>query len=123
MAGFHDCEHLAAGLRPDRRNTDQLLAIMIKRRKPLSELAKVMTAFPQVLENVRLSSRVVPEQIKGFPEALKAAEEKLGGRGRILVRASGTEPVIRVMVEGEDKQEISGIALDLCDVIRRADRI
>jgi phosphoglucosamine mutase len=101
----------------------QLLAIMIKRKKPLSELAKVMTAFPQVLENVRLSSRIAPEQIKGFPEALKAAEAKLGSRGRILVRASGTEPLIRVMVEGEEKQEISDLALELCDVVRRADRV
>jgi phosphoglucosamine mutase len=101
----------------------QLLAIMIKRKKPLSELAKIMTAYPQVLENVRLSSRIAPEQIKGFPEALKAAEAKLGEQGRILVRASGTEPVIRVMAEGEDEKEISSIALDLCDLIRRADRI
>jgi phosphoglucosamine mutase len=96
---------------------------MIKRKKPLSELAKIMTAYPQVLENVRLSSRIAPEQIKGFPEALKAAEAKLGEQGRILVRASGTEPVIRVMAEGEDEKEISSIALDLCDLIRRADRI
>jgi phosphoglucosamine mutase len=101
----------------------QLLSIMIKRKKPLSELAEIMTAYPQVLENVRLSSRIEPEQIRGFPEALKAAEEKLGKQGRILVRASGTEPVIRVMAEGEDEKEISSIALDLCDVIRRAERI
>jgi len=101
----------------------QLLAIMIKRKKPLSELAKVMTALPQVLENVRLSSRIAPEQITGFAATLKAAEEQLGNRGRILVRASGTEPVIRVMAEGEDKEEIASIALDLCDIIRRADRV
>ncbi len=101
----------------------QLLSIMIKRKKPLSELAEIMTAYPQVLENVRLSSRIAPDQIRGFSEALKAAEDKLGERGRILVRASGTEPVIRVMAEGEDEKEISSLALELCDVIRRADRI
>ncbi|XOF33129.1 MAG: phosphoglucosamine mutase [Candidatus Electrothrix sp. YB6] len=101
----------------------QLLAIMIKKNKPLSELAGIMTSYPQVLENVRMSSRIAPEQIQGFPEALQAAEEQLGERGRILVRPSGTEPVIRVMAEGEDEKEISSIALDLCDVIRRADRI
>ncbi|WP_446010179.1 phosphoglucosamine mutase [Candidatus Electrothrix sp.] len=100
----------------------QLLAIMIKKNKSLSELAGIMTSYPQVLENVRLSSKIAPEQIQGFPEALQAAEEQLGQRGRILVRPSGTEPVIRVMAEGEDEKEISTIALELCDVIRRADR-
>jgi phosphoglucosamine mutase len=101
----------------------QLLSIMIKKKKPLSELARIMTTYPQVLENVRMSSKIQPDQIQGFPEALAAAEKKLGKRGRILVRPSGTEPVIRVMVEGEDAQEISTIALELCDIIRRADRI
>ncbi|MCI5162405.1 MAG: phosphoglucosamine mutase, partial [Candidatus Electrothrix sp. AX5] len=101
----------------------QLLAIMIKKNKPLSELADIMTSYPQVLENVRMSSKITPEQIQGFPEALQAAEEQLGKRGRILVRPSGTEPLIRVMAEGEDEKEISAIALELCDVIRRADRV
>lgn len=101
----------------------QLLAIMIKKKKPLSELATIMSTYPQVLENVRISSKIAPEQIPGFSEALRKAEEKLGKRGRILVRPSGTEPVIRVMTEGEDAKEISTIALELCDVIRRADRI
>jgi phosphoglucosamine mutase len=101
----------------------QVLAIMIKRKKPISALASIMTSYPQVLENVRMASKIPPEQIRGFPEALKAAEAQLGTRGRILVRPSGTEPVIRVMVEGEDAKEISSLALELCDVIRRADRI
>lgn len=101
----------------------QLLAIMIKKKKPLSELATIMSTYPQVLENVRISSKIAPEQIPGFSEALRKAEEKLEKRGRILVRPSGTEPVIRVMTEGEDAKEISTIALELCDVIRRADRI
>ena len=101
----------------------QLLAIMIRKRKPLSELAAIMTTFPQILENVRMAVRIAPEQIPGFPEALRACEQRLGSRGRILVRPSGTEPVIRVMTEGEDEAEIAAIALELCDVIRRADRI
>ncbi len=101
----------------------QLLAIMIKKKKPLSELAAIMTSYPQVLENVRMATKIAPEQIAGFSEALKKAEEKLGRRGRLLVRPSGTEPVIRVMAEGEDEQEIRTIALELCDIIRRADRI
>jgi len=100
----------------------QLLAIMIKKKKPLSELATIMSTYPQVLENVRMSSKVDPMQISGFPEALAGAEDTLGTKGRVLVRPSGTEPVIRVMAEGEDQQEIETIALELCDVIRRADR-
>ncbi len=100
----------------------QLLAIMIKKNKPLSELATIMATFPQVLENVRMASRVPPERIPGFVEALTQAEAKLGQHGRILVRASGTEPVIRVMTEGEDREEIQAIALELCDVIRRSER-
>lgn len=101
----------------------QLLAIMIRKRKPLSELAAIMTTFPQILENVRMAVRIAPEQIPGFPEALRACEERLGSRGRILVRPSGTEPVIRVMTEGEDEAEIAAMAHELCDVIRKADRI
>ncbi|MBM9537644.1 phosphoglucosamine mutase [Desulfobulbus alkaliphilus] len=100
----------------------QLLAIMIKKNKPLSELATIMSTYPQVLENVRMAARIPPEHIPGFPEALQQAEKQLGNRGRILVRASGTEPVIRVMTEGEDLEEIRNIALDLCDLVRRADR-
>ena len=101
----------------------QLLAIMIRKRKSLSELAAIMTTYPQILENVRMAVRIAPEQIPGFPEALRACEQRLGSRGRILVRPSGTEPVIRVMTEGEDEAEIAAMAHELCDVIRRADRI
>ncbi|WP_028582305.1 phosphoglucosamine mutase [Desulfogranum japonicum] len=101
----------------------QLLSIMIKKKKPLSELAGFMTSYPQILENVRMSSKVAPDDIPGFPEALQEAEQQLGNAGRILVRPSGTEPVIRVMAEGEDENMIQQLALELCDVIRRADRI
>lgn len=100
----------------------QLLAIMKKRKKPLSELATVMECFPQTLKNVRMSSKIPVDSIPDFPEALKKREEKLGKNGRILVRPSGTEPVIRVMVEGQDEVEINTIADELCEVIRKADR-
>ena len=100
----------------------QLLAIMIKKNKPLSELATIMTTFPQVLKNVRMATKIAPEHITGFNEALGKAESALGSRGRVLVRPSGTEPVIRVMTEGEDEQEITTIANELCEVIRKADR-
>jgi len=99
----------------------QLLAVMIKQRKPLSELAKIMESFPQVLKNVRTAQRLDPQRIAGFSETVTALETKLGDRGRILVRPSGTEPVIRVMVEGENAAEIDAMADELCELIRKED--
>lgn len=99
----------------------QLLSIMIKKGRPLSELATIMTTYPQVLKNVRMANKIAPEHIPGFNQSLARAEKELGNRGRVLVRPSGTEPVIRVMVEGEDEQEINTIAQNLCEVIRQAD--
>ena len=100
----------------------QLLAIMKKRGKPLSELATVMESFPQVLKNVRTATRMEVDAIPGFPEAIEKFEQTLGKSGRILVRPSGTEPVIRVMVEGQDKAVIDEIADELCDLVMAADR-
>ncbi len=95
----------------------QLLAIMEKKQRPLSELATVMESFPQVLKNVRIGEKIAPEDIPGFTETLRKLEADLGRKGRILVRPSGTEPVIRVMVEGEDGDRIEQIADALCEVI------
>ncbi|MCK5339678.1 MAG: phosphoglucosamine mutase, partial [Desulfobulbaceae bacterium] len=88
----------------------QLLSIMIKRDKPLSELATVMESFPQTLKNVRTSHKIDVENIQEFVKTRKAMEKKLGNDGRILVRPSGTEPVIRVMVEGKDDKTINTMA-------------
>ena len=95
----------------------QLLSIMKKRKKPLSELATIMESFPQILKNVRTSRKVNVDTIPGFPETAQEFEKKLGSKGRILVRASGTEPVIRVMVEGQDDAMIYNIADELCGLI------
>jgi len=100
----------------------QLLAIMKKRGKPLSELATVMESFPQILKNVRTSTRMEVNAIPGFPEAIQKMEDKLGKSGRILVRPSGTEPMIRVMVEGQNKEIITEIADELCNLVMTADR-
>jgi phosphoglucosamine mutase len=101
----------------------QVLAVMIKRGKPLSELAEVMESFPQVLKNVRTSTRLDLDRIPGLKEGSARVENKLGSEGRLLIRQSGTEPVIRVMVEGKDLAEIDGLADELCDLISRADRL
>ena len=100
----------------------QLLAIMKKRGQPLSELATVMESFPQILKNVRTATRMKVDDIPGFPEAITKCEERLGKSGRILVRPSGTEPVIRVMVEGQERSLIEEIADELCDLVMAADR-
>lgn len=99
----------------------QLLAVMIKKGKPLSELATIMESFPQTLQNVRTAERIDPGRIPGFSKKVRAMEENLGPDGRILVRPSGTEPVIRVMVEGKDATLIARLAEELCELIRRHD--
>lgn len=97
----------------------RLLAIMKKRKKKLSELAKVMTSYPQVLKNVRTTSKIDLENLPKFQKAVKKMEKKLGTSGRILVRPSGTEPVIRIMIEGEQKKTIQAMADELGKMIER----
>ncbi len=99
----------------------QLLAIMIKRRRPLSELTSIMETFPQVLKNVRTAKRLDLDLVPGFNETKAAMEDKLGSDGRILVRLSGTEPVVRVMLEGKEMTTIDAMADELCELIRKAD--
>ncbi len=100
----------------------QLLTVMIQREKPISELARIMESFPQVLKNVRTRTKMDVSKIPNFPETQARLEQQLGNTGRILVRPSGTEPLLRVMVEGQDDQLINGMADELCDLISRADR-
>ena len=101
----------------------QLLSVMIKKNKPLSELATIMETFPQVLKNVRTSHKMEVDQVPGLLDAIATREAEFKDKGRILVRPSGTEPVIRVMVEGTDESEINTVADELCEIIIRADRI
>ncbi len=100
----------------------QLLSVMKKHHRPLSELSGIMESFPQVLKNVRTAGTIKIDDIPGFPKARQGLEEKLGNSGRILVRASGTEPVIRVMVEGQDEGVIGEMADELCELVRKCDR-
>ncbi len=95
----------------------QVLAVMCKTEKPLSKLASVVPIYPQILVNVPVSK---PKSIDKFPAvitAIKKAEKKLGS-GRILVRPSGTEPKIRVMVEGNNMHKITAIAEEIAEVIK-----
>ncbi len=100
----------------------QLLRIMQETGRRLSELAAVMVRYPQVLVNVKVRGRDVADRLaasEAVGEAIARAEEALAGRGRVLVRASGTEPVVRVMVEGEEAARVEGLARELAGVIRR----
>ncbi|MBE9520724.1 MAG: phosphoglucosamine mutase [Proteobacteria bacterium] len=99
----------------------QLLVAMKKKEQPISELSKIMERFPQVLKNVTTREKIALDQIPGFAAKVTSLEKELGNKGRILVRPSGTEPVIRVMVEGENEEKIENIADELCEVIRTAD--
>lgn len=95
----------------------QLLAIMQLTGLPLSELAKVMESFPQVLYNLRIKERRSPDEIKGLDKIQRDLLDKMKGRGRILIRPSGTEPLMRIMVEGEDKEHIHTVARAIMEYI------
>jgi len=96
----------------------QLLAIMQSTGKDLAELAKCFEPFPQMLVNVRTAKRQNPESLPGFKEKIKKLEKVLGPHGRILVRPSGTEPVIRIMAEGRDADKTKQVVDELAEHVR-----
>ena len=98
----------------------QVLAILIRESRPLSELAtEVMERVPQVLVNVPLPSRRPLEDLPNTAHAIARAEKALGRDGRVLVRWSGTEPKLRVMIEGPKHDRIEEMANDIADEARR----
>jgi phosphoglucosamine mutase len=97
----------------------QLLAIMQKEEKSLSDLSDVMERFPQKLINIRVKQKKSLEEIPVLAAQVRKVENRLGARGRILVRFSGTEPLVRVMVEGENETLITRLALDTAQVIEK----
>jgi len=88
--------------------------------RPLSVLADFMRVFPQVLLNVPVREKPEISKVRGISEAVEAAEKALGDRGRVLVRYSGTEPLCRIMVEGENAEEIKGHAADIAHAVKEA---
>jgi phosphoglucosamine mutase len=96
----------------------QVLAVMQRSGRSLSELAAGMAQFPQVLLNVQIREPVDPTGDPAVVEAVGRAESELGQRGRVVLRASGTEPVIRIMVEGEDAQQVHTLAGRLAESVR-----
>ncbi len=97
----------------------QVLSTMIKQGKPLSELAAIMKDYPQVLLNVRVREKRPLDRLPLVTGTLEDVRKSLGRRGRVFVRYSGTEPVARVTVEGEDEDVIKGLAQRLADVIKK----
>ncbi len=95
----------------------QVLAMMQRLERPLSSLAAVMDPVPQVLRMVQVREKPPLEELSGVQATLQRIERDLQGRGRINVRYSGTEPVARVMIEGEDLAHIEELAREICTQI------
>ncbi len=97
----------------------QLIATMKEEGKKLSELASIMTSYPQVLINAKVKKEN-KEAYKEDPVIMKeitAIEEKMAGQGRVLIRPSGTEPLVRVMLEGKNQEELNTLATNLSKLI------
>jgi phosphoglucosamine mutase len=96
----------------------QLLAVMRREEKPLSELAKLMISLPQVLVNTRVAEKMDIMTIPEIAARVGDVEKKLGSEGRVLIRYSGTEPLLRVMIEGQDKYEITTWANEIVEMVK-----
>jgi len=96
----------------------QVLALMIGQERPLSELRGIMGKLPQVVVNVPVRERRPLSELDQVQARIAESEHLLDGRGRVLVRYSGTEPLARVMIEGESEEEIQGLARGIADAIR-----
>ncbi len=96
----------------------RLLEVMAATGKPLSELRRVMTSYPQMLRNVRVADQSGLADAEAIWDEVAAVEDELGADGRVLIRASGTEPVIRVMVEAADDEMAKSATMRLCDAVR-----
>lgn len=100
----------------------QVLAVLKQQDKKASEALRVFNPLPQILRNVKFGNGAKPLDNSKVQDAIKSAEKKLSNDGRLLVRASGTEPLIRVMAEGQDPKLVENVVGDLCAVIEQAVR-
>ncbi len=98
----------------------QVLSAMINSGQTLHTLKRGMTKFPQTMINVRLERRFAPEESALVQSAVRDVEGQMAGRGRVLLRPSGTEPVIRVMVEGDDAPQVETLAKQLAEIVAQA---
>jgi phosphoglucosamine mutase len=98
----------------------QFLAALVETGKPASDLAQVFSPCPQVLKNVRFTAGNTPLEVASVQAVIKEAEASLVGKGRLLIRKSGTEPLIRVMVEAEDEALLMQIVDDVSQAVQNA---
>ena len=94
------------------------MEVMLARKKPMSELAAPLVIYPQVLVNVRVTDKAAAQADPAVQAAVQAVAAELGDTGRILVRESGTEPLVRVMVEAPTKEICQKYVDQVVDVIR-----
>lgn len=97
-----------------------VISVMKDENKTLSELNNVMIDVPQVLKNIRVARRADLKDISGYSQLVDSIEKKLGSDGRVFVRFSGTEPLIRVLVEGPDVQEITKFADEISVLLQKS---
>jgi len=98
----------------------QVLAALVEAKAPASTLLHQFEPMPQLLKNVRFNSGATPLEADGVRKSIAAAEAELEGRGRLVIRKSGTEPLIRVMAEGEDPQLVERLVDDICAAVQSA---
>ncbi|MBI1251486.1 MAG: phosphoglucosamine mutase [Alphaproteobacteria bacterium] len=97
----------------------QVLAAVVQKGRPVSELCHVFEPAPQVMENVRVRGK--PLEAESVRDAIKAAEKRLGNRGRLVVRKSGTEPLVRVMAEGDEEDVIRDVVGQVIEAVKKAE--
>jgi len=98
----------------------QVLAALVESKKPASELLRQFEPLPQLLKNVRFNGGAEPLEADFVRKRIAAAEAELEGRGRLVIRKSGTEPLIRIMAEGDDPALVERVVDDICEAVRTA---
>jgi phosphoglucosamine mutase len=100
----------------------QALAVILRSGRPASEAGRPFQPLPQLLKNVRTTQGRAPLKVAAVQRAIRDGEARLGAGGRLLIRKSGTEPVIRIMAEGEDPELIGGVVDAIAEAIAEAAR-
>jgi phosphoglucosamine mutase len=98
----------------------QVLAALVEAEAPASTLLRQFEPLPQLLKNVRFSGDAQPLETDSVRKRIAAAEGELEGRGRLVIRKSGTEPLIRVMAEGDDPALVERVVDDICEAVKAA---
>jgi phosphoglucosamine mutase len=98
----------------------EVVAVMVQSGQSLADLKSGMQVYPQTMINVRMNRRFNVQDSTEVTRALRAAEQELADRGRVVLRASGTEPVVRVMIEGQDASQVERLTRHLADTVKRA---